>query len=353
MAMENLLEMDCGFGGGQLARTAVSLSAVLGKPLHLSSIRKKRPTPGLKAQHLAGLDAVRELCGGKLEGAALGSMDIWFFPGEAKGGKIKIGIPTAGSIGLVLQSVLLPSFFAEKPVELEIKGGSTASSWSPPVEYVQRVFLPLLSKMGCKAKVEILKPGYYPAGGAEVRARIEPSNFLKPLGILENGGVVGVEGLVHSSKSLEAGKVGERIESAARKAIFEKLGKEAKIRLEYFEARSPGCGIVLWADCRNSVVGADVLGEKGRLSEDVGRECVLKLASELVGGVDSHAGDMLIPYMALASGKSEIRVPKITEHIMANIKLTETIAGVKFSTDGNALSVEGLSFRHAGILTSP
>lgn len=341
-------EIDCSSGGGQLARTAVSLSAVLGKPVRLFNIRKTRPKPGLKAQHLAGLDAVRELCeGSRLDGAAIGSESIEFHPGKIRGGRhLKVNIPTAGSIGLVLQSVLLPSFFAKNPVELEINGGSTASSWSPPVEYVQNVFLPLLAGFGCSARLNIIKRGYYPAGGAEVGAMIEPtSGSLKPISILGNCGAKGVAGIVHSSKSLEPGRVGERIETSARKAVFDRLGREAKIKLEYSQTASPGCGIVLWADCEKSVIGADVLGERGKKAEDVGRECVQKLAAELAGSVDSHAGDMLIPYMAIASGESSIRVPRITEHMRANIALTEKIAGVKFSVDekSTVISVDGLS----------
>lgn len=343
-------EINCGSGGGQLARTAVSLSAVLGKPVRLFNIRKTRPKPGLKAQHLAGLDAVRELCDGELEGAKMGSESVMFHPGKIRGGqRLNVNIPTAGSIGLVLQSVLLPSFFAQNPVELEIKGGSTASSWSPPVEYMQNVFLPLLAKFGggCSAKIDIIKRGYYPAGGAEVGAMIEPSGSLKPVSILGNCGAKSVAGIVHSSKSLEPGRVGERIETSARKAVFDRLGSEAKIKLEYSQTASPGCGIVLWATCENCVVGTDVLGERGKKAEDVGRECVQKLAAELAGSVDSHAGDMLIPYMALASGKSSIKVSRITEHMRANIALTEKIAGVKFSVDEkiNVISVDGLSLK--------
>ncbi len=343
------MDIDCGSGGGQLARTTVSLSALLGKPLHLFDIRKKRPTPGLKAQHLAGLDAVRELCDGELEGAKMGSKEVWFYPGKIRGGRIKVKIPTAGSIGLVLQSVLLPSFFAKTPVELDITGGSTASSWSPPVEYMQNVFLPILAKSGCSAKIGIIRRGYYPAGGAEIKARIEPLDSLKPIEALDNGGVKSISGIVHSAKFLEPGKVGERIETSARKAVFERLDHEAKIKLEYSETQSPGCGIVLWANCGNSVIGADGLGERGKRAEDVGRECATKLAAELSGGVDSHAGDMLIPYMAIASGKSAIRAPRITEHMRTNIALTEKIAGVKFSVDerSNMISVDGLSLRRA------
>lgn len=345
--MEDALDIDCGSGGGQLARTAVALSAVLGKSVCLFNIRKTRPKPGLKAQHLAGLDAVRELCDGKLEGAKMGSEELWFYPGKIRGGHLKVKIPTAGSIGLVLQSVLLPSFFAQNPVELGITGGSTASSWSPPVEYMQNVFLPLLAMFGCSAKLDIIRRGYYPSGGAEVVARIEPLDSLKPIEVLDSGGVRSVSGIVHSAKSLEPGKVGERIETSARKAAFEKLGREAKIELEYSQTQSPGCGIVLWANCGKSVIGADVLGERGKKAEDVGRECAQKLAAELSGGVDIHAGDMLIPYMAIASGKSAIRVPRMTEHMRANIALTEKIAGVNFSVDekSNVISVDGLSLR--------
>lgn len=42
-------------GGGQILRNAVSLSALLNKPVKIINIRNSRRPPGLKNQHRTGL----------------------------------------------------------------------------------------------------------------------------------------------------------------------------------------------------------------------------------------------------------------------------------------------------------
>ena len=72
-------------GGGQILRTAISLSAVTKKPCRIFNIRRNRPKRGLAMQHLLGIQALAELCNGRLEGDYLGSEEIKFYPGEICG----------------------------------------------------------------------------------------------------------------------------------------------------------------------------------------------------------------------------------------------------------------------------
>ena len=90
-------------GGGQILRTSTALAVLTGRPVRICNIRSGRPQPGLRTQHLRGLEAVSQVCGGRLEGARIGSKEIIFYPGAITGNEIRIGIETAGSVGLVLQ----------------------------------------------------------------------------------------------------------------------------------------------------------------------------------------------------------------------------------------------------------
>lgn len=83
--METLkIDGSIGHGGGQILRSALALSAILGKPFEMHSIRKDRNQSGLRRQHLCGVLATAEICGAKLEGAELGSEDLLFIPKRLK-----------------------------------------------------------------------------------------------------------------------------------------------------------------------------------------------------------------------------------------------------------------------------
>ncbi len=170
-----MVEIDgsYGSGGGQILRTACSLAAITKKPCHIFNIRKNRPRPGLAHQHLLGIQALARLCSGALEGDELGSQEIKFYPGEIDRGptSVNVKIETAGSITLVLQTLIPAALFAQKPIEIYFEGGATETFFSPTIDYFRYVFLKILGKMGGKLEIEILKRGYYPEGGAKVKVK--------------------------------------------------------------------------------------------------------------------------------------------------------------------------------------
>jgi len=171
-----MIELDGGTleGGGQLLRTAVALSAVTKKPCRVFNIRKGREKTGLMPQHLLGIQALSQLCNGKLEGDYLGSEEIKFYPDEIKTKDLQIKIETAGSITLVLQTLILPSLVAPAPLKITFEGGATDTFFSPTIDYFRYVFLRILEKMESKVEVSVLTRGCYPDGAARVEVTVFP-----------------------------------------------------------------------------------------------------------------------------------------------------------------------------------
>lgn len=334
-----LVDIDgsMGEGGGQIVRTAIALSAVTARPCSVHDIRAGRPKPGLKAQHVAGITALKELCGADISGLELSSSELGFHPGRIKGGRLEVEIATAGSIGLVLQALMIPLAHAEKRTEVVIRGGATAGKWAPPLAYIQHVILPMLYKMGYRAEIKVDRHGFYPKGGASARMVVEPQKELEPLVLDEPCKATAVEGVSHASKHLEKARVAERQAAAAARIIEDSLGIRPSIKSSYSDTRSAGTCIVLWALTGNSLIGADSLGALGVPAETIGQRAARALVDTVSSGasVDEHASDQLLPYMALAaesSGrKSVITAPRLTGHAETNMAVIEKFIPVKFS----------------------
>ena len=166
-----------GEAGGQVLRTACALSSITKKPCHVFNIRRGRKKPGLMPQHLLGIQALARLCDGKLEGDSLGSEEIKFYPGQTYRDRISINIPTAGSITLVLQTLIPPALSAPFPVKIVFNGGATDTFFSPTIDHFRYVFLKILEKMEAKVEINILRRGYYPEGGAKVEVTVFAPNL--------------------------------------------------------------------------------------------------------------------------------------------------------------------------------
>jgi len=332
-----MIEIDGSFGegGGQILRTATALSAVLKIPCRVFNIRKGREKPGLQTQHLLGLRALAELCNGRLEGDYLNSTEIKFYPGEITKNKITIKIPTAGSITLVLQTLIPVCIFAKNPIEIYFDGGATDTFFSPTIDHFSYVFLKILEKMGAKVEIEILKRGFYPEGGARLKAKIFPTK-LKPINLTERGEIKKILIISGASQALKSKKVAER-QVAGVKEILGKLNLPIEEKIEYYDTQSPGSQVCLIAEFENTILGMDNLGRLGKRAEDVGKEAALELLKEQKTDacLDKHLADQILPYMALAEGKSQITVSEITEHCKTNIWVIEKFISGKFEIKDN------------------
>ena len=329
-----MIEIDGshGEGGGQILRTAVSLSSLTGKPIRIFNIRAKRQNPGLNFQHVVSIRSVAELCKADVEGLSKGSVEVTFHPNKITGGKFHFDILTAGSTTLVLSACLLPSLFAPEKTQFTITGG-TDVKWSPPIDYFRFVFTPILHKMGAQVSTVCMRRGHYPKGGGEVKVIVSPIEKLKPLNLGDRGKLREIKGISHVSNL--PNKIARRMKHTALLKLVEH--RDVQISEEHFPqgqdpAMGAGAGIVLWANYENTVLGANGLGERGLPAEKVGNIAVEGLLKEVnsQATLDIHAADQLLPYMALAEGESIFLAREISNHAKTNMWLIEQFLDVKF-----------------------
>ena len=319
-----------GEGGGALLRISTALSALTSNPIHITNIRANRPKTGLMPQHLNAVKAVANLSAARVDGLEIESRELFFYPEEIKGGNYNIDIKTAGSITLVLQAFMIPAGFAESPVNIKIRGG-TDVRWSPPVNYLQHVTLPVLKSMGYDADLDIIRRGHYPRGGGIVNVKINPVKKLKSASF-DDLKINKIKGISHAVKLPEHVAV-RQAESAEK--VLQANGFNAEIEIENSNnALGPGSGIVLWTE-GNTRVGGSSIGERGVRAEKVGEKAAEELLYHISQGaaVDKYIGDQIIPYMAMA-GKSSAKTAELTLHAVTNIFVTEKIMGKKFDVDG-------------------
>src|SRR4030042_1904119 len=327
-----------GEAGGQILRTAAALSAVTKKPCRVFNIRKGRPKSGLAAQHLFGIQALNQLCNGKLEGDFLGSEEIKFYPEVIKSKDLHIKIETAGSIALVLQALIPPSLFSQDPVKIIFDGGATDTFFSPTIDHFRYVFLKVLEKMGAKVNTNIIERGYYPEGGAKVEVIISPSK-LKSLNLTERGQLKKITAISGASEFLKSKKVAER-QLAGVREVLGKLKLPLEEKVEYYHTSSPGSQVCLIAEFENTIIGTDSFGKLGKRAEDVGKEAAFELLNEqkTEACLDRYLADQILPYMALAPKKSQVTVSEITNHCKTNVWVIEKFIDGKFKIDGNLIS---------------
>jgi RNA 3'-phosphate cyclase len=320
-------------GSGTILRLSVALAAVTGQPLHICNIRQSRSQPGLKPQHREAVLAAARLCNAEVEGATLGSRELWFTPHEIKGGNIEAEIGTAGNIPMLLMAVLPICVFAKDEVCLHVSKGGTDTQNAPTINYVRMLFLPVLRRMGLDASVRVHKYGYYPRGMGEVTLTVKPCQKLEPIRLERFGNLNNIQG-VSVCTFLADRKVAER-QAEAAKQILARNGYSFDIKIvnDTSNSMQKGSSIVLWAETdEGSVIGADAIGELGKMSEAVGREAAESLCVEISAKptVDVHLADMLVPFMAFAEDSSVFLVRQVTEHLETNLWLAKKMLGTRF-----------------------
>ena len=327
-----------GEGGGQILRTALALSLATGQPFRIERIRANRPAPGLKAQHLAALRAIAALTDSRFAEAVAGQESLTFVPGPFLRARGRIDVGTAGSLSLLLQSLLLP-LAVRGPggtAALELTGG-TDVAWSPPADYTARVFLPRLEGL-VSARLTLLRRGYYPRGGGRIRLRARPcpGRGSKRLEFTRRGPLREIGGVSHGSRNLSRAAVAERQAEAAAAALAG-LGVKVDIGTSYGPSFSTGSGITLWAvfsppagageGGSPAVLGSDALGARGLRAERVGEEAAARLLEEIESGavVDAHLADHLVPWIGMFGGA--LKTSRISGHVIAGAYVTGLFLG--------------------------
>jgi RNA 3'-terminal phosphate cyclase (ATP) len=316
--MARLIPVDGaqGEGGGQILRTALALSSVTGQGFEMTRIRARRARPGLRPQHLAAVRAATMACGARVGGAFDGSPDLRFEPGPLAAGDFRFEIATAGAVSLVLQTVLPVLATLVEPSRFEVTGG-THVPLSPSFDYLARHWATVVAGLGLRLRFELVRAGFYPAGGGEVRAATEPAR-PRPAALVieERGTLVAVRGSSGSGRI--KGNVAERQRDGAQERLWEERRIEASWEIEAATpAASPGSFLLLEAIFEKGRAAFGFLGEKGVRAEVLGDRAARRLLKFLdaEGALDPHLPDQLAVPMALSGGGGRVTTSEVTRHM--------------------------------------
>jgi RNA 3'-terminal phosphate cyclase (ATP) len=336
--MSALIRIDgrWGEGGGQVLRTALTLSVALQQPFAVDHIRANRSKPGLRPQHLTAVRMMAELSEAQVDGDRLGSKALTFRPNavpapallrwdvarQSTGG-------SAGSVVLLVQT-LLPA--APAGLRFSLAGG-THVPWSPPYHYLEWVHLPLLSRLGWRIGLRLDAWGFYPRGEGRVTGEVLDVG-TRPVDLRTCGALKEVTGL--SAAACLPEHIAERQATAATDLLRDNH-IEVKVTPVQVKAACPGTALVLAARSNESIGGASALGRKGLPAEDVGRSAARDLVAYVSSGaaLDAHQGDQLLVPLVLCEGDSVFTVARVTSHLMTNARVINAFLGDRVSVEGD------------------
>ncbi|MCY3413264.1 MAG: RNA 3'-terminal phosphate cyclase [Candidatus Heimdallarchaeota archaeon] len=319
MTIYIMISIDGAIGGGSVLRVAIPLAISLDEDIKVYNIRANRSKPGLRTQHLLGLQLISSISGYSLQGGDIGSTEIKLLKGEKVSEHANLNINTAASVSLILQIAINYAIANNQDLSFSFTGGGTFTEWSPTLDYCQLVLQPLLSKIGIQIDIDIHQHGFYPKGGAKGSINVRNTGIKKfefqvsPL----------IQILVRSltSTSLAKSEVAER-EIRGFSAAFP---DHANTQIEY--VNSVGSGTCLSAFCfyQDTIKGTSVLGKPNLRSEKIGNILANQLKQLLneQAAVDEYMADQLLVPLVIASGSYTI--PKITDHVLTNIAIIKQV----------------------------
>jgi RNA 3'-terminal phosphate cyclase (ATP) len=332
------IDGSTGEGGGQMLRSALSLSLVTGKAFRMENIRAKREKPGLLRQHLTAVIAACEIASAQAEGATLGSKILTFTPGSVQSGNYRFAVGTAGSGTLVFQTILPALMTARGRSEIIIEGG-THNMQAPPLDFLQKAFLPVINRLGPKVEICFEKYGFYPAGGGRFTATIEPCDRLSTIQLVERG-EIDRRGAVAIVANLP-----RNIAQRETDTIVKLLNWDAQ-STQIVETRNsvgPGNIVLIELTSGNVTEVFCGFGRIGASAESVASEAADAVRSYLASGAvaGEHLTDQLLLPFALAGGGA-FTAEKLNLHSRTNMEIIRCFLPVDFLTtqEGNLVKLE-------------
>ncbi|HEX8064724.1 MAG TPA: RNA 3'-terminal phosphate cyclase [Allosphingosinicella sp.] len=314
-----------GEGGGQVLRTSLALSILTGKPFRIEKIRANRSRPGVMRQHVTAVEAACAIGGAECEELAVGASELTFAPGKVKPGEHRFAVGTAGSTSLVLQTILPALILADGPSSLVLEGG-THNIHAPPFDFLDRVFLPVLNRMGPRVTAKLVRPGFYPAGGGRIEVGIEPCARLTRLDLLDRGELRSV-----MARAIVAALPGE-IAARELESVKKVLGwpEESRRVHQLPERQGPGNVLLLEAAFDGVTELVTGFGQLGVPAHTVGEKAARRMAGYLASSAVAgpYLADQLLLPMALAGGGSFTTV-KPSQHSLTGAEVIAKFLDVR------------------------
>ncbi len=327
-----------GEGGGQIVRSAVTLSCITKTPIQIENIRINRRVPGLRPQHLTAIKLLSKICNAEVQGLNVGSKTIKFLPKNVQSKNLTENIGTAGSISLILQVLIPVVSICKKSLELTIVGG-TDVPWSPTSNYTKYVLGETYSRMGIDFSMEITKRGYYPKGGGQVELKVNPLKKLKSISLTQRK-TKSVK-LFCSYSNLSSDRINNEVQEAEN--ILKDADFEVESEVKKETSLSNGGNMLLYSHDSSSITGSDGLTDTTRnLAKSISKNFIRNNL-----GVDIHLSDMIVLPASLIDETSVYRIKEITKHLETNLYVTSKITGCKYGIgkldDGFEVRIKGNS----------
>jgi RNA 3'-terminal phosphate cyclase (ATP) len=321
----DMIEIDGAAGGGQLLRSALSLSLCTGTGFTMQRIRAKRSKPGLMRQHLTAVNAAARIGNAYVEGAELGTTTLRFEPGVVVPGEYTFATGSAGSATLVLQTVLPPLSRCDMPSTLRLEGG-THNPLAPSADFIADTYLPALRRIGIEATLELERPGFFPAGGGILHARVSPAPELRYVEFDTRGELRSIEATALLSGL--SSSIGER-ELRGLAAAFG-LNQSALHLRQVRPSIGPGNALLLRVRHAQHAETFTGHGERGLSAEAVAAKLADEARTYLASTacVAEHLSDQLLLPMALAGGGA-FTTQVISDHLRSNARLIEKFLPVE------------------------
>ncbi len=340
-----VLDGGAGEGGGQILRTALTLSAITGKPFTITRVRANRLKAGLRPQHREAARAVARLVDAEITGDEVGSSRLEFRPRRsAAAGEHVFDIGTAGSTPLLFQTVCWPLALAGGPSSVTLRGG-THQDHAPSFHYLALVWAPAVARLGFGFGLELQAAGFYPEGGGEFTARVEPAHAMPPLDLRHRGTLQDVEvvsmvgGLGYEIADRQAARALRGLREGGISAQAERVPVPARL--------SKGGHVLIVASFERTRAGHGAVSARDRSPEQTADDAVRAFREHLARGaaVDRHLGDqLLLPAALVAAGlvppppgvvpATRYTVEAVTKHLTTNADVIRRFLDVELSILG-------------------
>ncbi|MGN6559541.1 MAG: RNA 3'-terminal phosphate cyclase [Candidatus Nitrosocosmicus sp.] len=337
-----IIDGSTGEGGGQVLRSALTISTVIKKSIKIINIRAKRNKPGLRQQHVTAVKALSKLFNFDTENVVLGAewISINFDKNnnnskrvielDQKGLEIDIG--TAGSISLLLQTLIPTIAISNREITIQLTGG-TDVKYSPTIDYVKHIVKEAYSKIGIFFDIDIIKRGFYPVGNGIVKVNIHKSNILKPVDFCNfkefNPQIQSIVG--NLPKHISDRQISSALSNLEKNGI-----RCDKYKSSIENSASPGSSILIHSVSDSGIyLGADAIGEKGVKAETIGYNASKKFIEEFKvhSCIDHQLADMLVLPLSFVKEKSRYKTSRISNHLLTNLEIIKKMNGMEYKID--------------------
>ena len=327
------IDGQMGEGGGQVLRTCLSLSLITKKPFSISNIRAGRKKPGLRAQHLNAVLLSQKIGNAQVEGAKLNSTNLTFYPKEILDGKYCSDIGTAGSTSLVLQTLYLPLSFGTKPSDLSLVGG-THVPFAPSFDWLSMHWVKYMKLIGIRLSVELTQAGFYPRGGGQIHAQINPLDQISGLTLSQRGSLKQIHGIS------TVANLDRNIAERQRAQVIRRLGSKLAlndVRIKQLPSKHKGTSLTLVCEFEHTQCCYSALGAPGKPSEKVADEACdqIEMLLSTTASLDEYLADQLLLPLCLAKSKSTYTTVKVTDHIRTNADVIQAFINPIIEITGN------------------